>query len=111
MTTKGSSKTAFPRKVQTTFRMMDRLNVGGTSSSYTWRLNSLYDPDYTSTGKQPYMYDQYSAVYNRYRVIKTELIVDIVNNSSTVPCAAALYVDNVTTSSTSYTIASVLPFA
>jgi hypothetical protein len=57
------------------------------------------------------MYDQYTSVYNRYRVLKTELTVDIINNSSTVPCAACLYADNITASISSYTVGSVLPYA
>lgn len=36
---------------------------------YQLNLNSLFDPDRTGTGHQPYMYDQLSGLYNRYRVI------------------------------------------
>lgn len=35
---------------------------------YTFRVNSLFDPDLTSAGKQPLGFDQYAAVFNRYRV-------------------------------------------
>lgn len=44
-------------------------NVAASSSANRdFRLNSLYDPDYTSTGEQPYYFDQYSAMFARYRV-------------------------------------------
>lgn len=33
-----------------------------------FRLNSLYDPDYSGTGHQPYYYDQLAALYNYYTV-------------------------------------------
>ncbi len=32
------------------------------------RLNSLYDPNATGTGHQPYGYDQWAALYGRYKV-------------------------------------------
>ncbi len=37
----------------------------------TFRLNSIFDPDAAVGGTQPYGYDQLSALYNRYRVLKT----------------------------------------
>lgn len=36
---------------------------------YIFNLNSLYDPDRTGAGHQPYGYDPLSNLYNRYRVI------------------------------------------
>lgn len=36
---------------------------------YQFNLNSLFDPDRTGTGHQPYGFDQLSNLYNRYRVI------------------------------------------
>jgi hypothetical protein len=37
-------------------------------SGYQFRINSIYDPDYTGTGHQPYMHDQLAALYAQYRV-------------------------------------------
>lgn len=57
--------------------------IAFTSSSTTggdwywqFRLNSLYDPDATGTGSQPTGFDQWMALYERYRVIACE--VDLV---------------------------------
>lgn len=36
---------------------------------YTFNLNSLYDPNRTGIGHQPYGYDTLATMYNRYRVI------------------------------------------
>lgn len=48
-----------------------RLNVTSTSgalSIYQISGNSAFDPDYTSTGLQPEAWDQFSAMFQRYRV-------------------------------------------
>lgn len=39
------------------------------SGQYVMNLNSLFDPDRTGFGHQPYGYDNLSLLYNRYRVI------------------------------------------
>lgn len=41
----------------------------GASGQYTFNLNSLFDPDRTGVGFQPYGFDPLSNLYNRYRVI------------------------------------------
>ncbi len=41
---------------------------GGIPYDYQFRLNSIFDPDYTSTGHQPLGRDQWAAFYGRYRV-------------------------------------------
>lgn len=40
----------------------------GVGSDNLYRLNSIFDPDLTGTGTQPYGRDTYAAIYNRYRV-------------------------------------------
>jgi hypothetical protein len=76
------------------FRWNARLTYGvnvaiGTSGSiptatrYRFRLNSLYDPDWTATGNQPYQYDQMTAIYRRYIVRKA--YVDLTFNNPTSP--------------------------
>lgn len=48
---------------------------GGTTFDYQFRLNSIYDPNYTGTGHQPYGYDQYNTFYNRYRVHRVDYVI------------------------------------
>ena len=50
-------------------------------SSYGFNLNSVYDPDRSSTGHQPYGYDQLSALYNRYRVINCSWRINVASDS------------------------------
>jgi hypothetical protein len=40
----------------------------GTINGKSFRLNSLYDPDYSGAGHQPYQYDQLTAIYGHYIV-------------------------------------------
>ena len=37
-------------------------------SVYRFRCNSVYDPDYTGTGHQPYGYDQITPLYSQFNV-------------------------------------------
>ncbi len=46
-----------------------------TGSEYVFRLNSLYDPDLTGTGHQPYGFDQFAALYSRYKVDRVHIDV------------------------------------
>lgn len=39
------------------------------TGQYVFRLNSLYDPDLTGVGHQPYGFDNLALLYNRYRVV------------------------------------------
>lgn len=48
-----------------------QLNLAATTGSqYSFNLNSIFDPDRTGVGHQPYGFDQLAALYNRYRVLK-----------------------------------------
>lgn len=50
----------------------------GVFSELNWALNSLYDPHTTFGGHQPYMYDQFAALYSQYRVLKARIIFTMV---------------------------------
>lgn len=42
---------------------------GGTYAPYVMNLNSIFDPNRTGVGHQPYGHDTFLTLYNRYRVI------------------------------------------
>lgn len=64
--------------------------VAGAIGNYRFRCNSLYDPDYTSTGHQPLGFDQAGALYDHYTVVGAKISVVFVNFSA-VPLAVALH--------------------
>lgn len=45
-------------------------NITLSSIDYQFRLNSLFDPDFTGGGHQPKGFDQLAALYQRYRVYR-----------------------------------------
>lgn len=61
----------FPNTLETTLRYSEIVYLTSTSGSvaqYAFRLNSLFDPNFTGTGHQPYYFDQLAAVYKRYTI-------------------------------------------
>lgn len=54
---------------------------------YKWNLNSLFDPNRTGIGHQPYGYDQLSALYNRYRVISCKYVLSAISDSANIAYA------------------------
>lgn len=66
-------KWPIPNASRVVFRYNDWLKLTSTTGSIAsaqWRMNSLYDPDYSYTGHQPYGYDQLSGMYAAYIVTK-----------------------------------------
>lgn len=54
----------------------------GTPMYHQYRINSLFDPNYTGTGHQPLGFDQLSTLYNRYRVYGMKYKVTFVNRDT-----------------------------
>jgi hypothetical protein len=54
----------------------------GYYDTHVFRGNSVYDPDYTGVGVQPYYFDNLAAIYNRYRVISSTIVVTLMSDSS-----------------------------
>jgi hypothetical protein len=71
-----------PSKMRRILRYNSQLTLTapGTSTitNYQFRLNSLYDPDLTSTGHQPMGYDQLTALYNQWVVTRCRVIVNAI---------------------------------
>ncbi len=56
--------------------------VGVYGTEQVFRLNSIYDPDLTSTGHQPYGHDTMATLYNRYRVNRVRICLKISDPSA-----------------------------
>ncbi len=51
-------------------------SVAGVGAYYQYRLNSIYDPDFTSTGTSSLGYSQWMAMYSRHRVVKVRVMLN-----------------------------------
>lgn len=67
---------------------------GAEAHTHVWRMNSVFDPDYTGVGHQPRYFDQMAALYNRYRVDACKAIIRINNRTSNSGIVALLTADN-----------------
>jgi len=56
--------------------------LSGLATAYTFRCNSLYDPDYTGTGHQPLGYDQIAPMYKQNVVHACRIKVGVRNYST-----------------------------
>lgn len=68
----------FPTRQRAVLRYSTNHTFNPTSvlpDTYIFRANSIFDPDYSGTGHQPYGHDQYQAIYKYYRVKKAIITV------------------------------------
>jgi len=66
------------------------INTYGAESVF--RLNSLFDPDFTGVGHQPYGFDQLSGLYAKYKVLRVtfRLIATTTSNLNNVTIGAVV---------------------
>lgn len=71
----------YPDKLVTNLRYVDTVNLtggAGVVGANVFRMNGLFDPDYSGVGHQPYYFDQLcgaagSAPYLKYRVLGSKI--------------------------------------
>jgi hypothetical protein len=56
--------------------------VAGSGASYSFAINNAYDPNFTGVGAQPLSFDQYSALYARYRVMRVSYDVSFATRTA-----------------------------
>jgi hypothetical protein len=75
-----------PRKL-VELRYEDFVTVGNlattTANQYIFRLGSIFDPDRTGAGHQPYGHDTLALLYNRYRVNRVSYQIEFPSNADT----------------------------
>lgn len=71
--------------------------AAGSVATNVFRVNSVYDPDFTGVGGSVVGYSQLSAMYGRYRVLSAIAEVTFLNTSATTPLTCFIAVNPVTT--------------
>lgn len=54
--------------------------AAGAGAFQTFALTNLFDPDYTGVGFQPVSFDQWSQMYNRFRVMGVKVVMELCSN-------------------------------
>jgi len=63
------------------------LLLGSTgTASYVYSANSAVDPDPTGLGHQPYYFDRYAGLYDRYVVLNSRIKITTSVDTSTGQC-------------------------
>jgi len=103
----------FPPSEAVTLRYSDMQAYapGSTYGQWTYRGNSLFDPDFSGGGHQPRYYDTYSSVYQYYRVNLSKIKITVSNYQamSSVVMVVVPHTDIIT--ATSYAAMVELPYA
>lgn len=75
--------TPFAQRYITKMKYAEVRTVSGPTSGglvqYNFRLNSIFDPNLTGVGHQPYGHDQLADLYNRYRVYRVDYAISALN--------------------------------
>jgi len=92
----------FPLKSQMTHRYVETTGLTCTSgviTNFRYSCNGMHDPNHTGVGHQPYYYDQLTAIYAHYTVIKSKMKLTCTPAlSGSLPCAIVCYINDDTTS-------------
>ena len=76
---------------------LDPPSSGGlTDVTNVWRfsINSLYDPDYSGVGHQPMYFDNYTQVYQKYKVKYAKITATVINHYVNAVDGGLAYVNN-----------------
>jgi len=75
----------FPPRTHKVLRYHTNVNIttsAGAVSTYIFRANDLFDPDFTSTGHQPMGFDQMMVFYNHFAVDRCRIKVNFNNTAA-----------------------------
>lgn len=92
-TTKVKTVGPLPPRIITKLRYSATFTSGLVLYDSQFRLNSLFDPDYTGAGHQPYGFDSYASIYSKYRVFACKYRIKAVTSNAT-PCQITVVTNN-----------------
>lgn len=78
----------FAQRYITKLKYSQPFVIDNFTPNYQFNLNSIFDPDRSGVGHQPYGFDQLAAIYNRYRVISCSWNINAISGTSAFRIAA-----------------------
>jgi len=66
----------FPTRMVATLRYVETIAINSaivSAANTSVACNSIYDPNLTGTGHQPYGHDTYASIYNQYTVLRSTI--------------------------------------
>jgi len=89
---RSNRPTGIPDTMQLKMKYTSAIDItdAGAGGVYVFRGNSIYDPDYTSTGGQPTSRDEWAAFYNYYRVRASKIRTSFVSLSNLASTSAMI---------------------
>lgn len=94
-----------PPCVRTRVKFSQRVQIASTTGAlgtYLYRANGLDDPDVTGAGAQPEGFDEWMAMYDRYRVVSSKIKITGASQGTTNNSASFLMVIVPSGSATAY---------
>lgn len=92
----------FGRKMYTKLKYNEAVTIAasgtaGFATGYKYRLNSLFDPNFTGTGHQPRGYDELMAIFEKYTVVNAKITATFIQDT-TVPSVCGIRITDGVTS-------------
>lgn len=74
------------------------LNTGGgvQTGNYIYCANGCFKPDLIAAGHQPYLYDQMTAIYTQYHVVKSNITWRVMSNATSAATITSFIDDDAT---------------
>lgn len=83
-----------PQRFITKMKYSQVITTAAVTGSYVMNLNSIFDPDRSGGGHQPYGFDTLASLYNRYRVISCGYRLQVAMGSTSNPIILTAYPAN-----------------
>jgi len=79
-------RVGFPKTTMVKLRYVSGVSLDstiGNVATYTFRANSIFDPDFSGIGHQPMNHDTWATLYNHYVVVGSKVTVTFHNPTTT----------------------------
>jgi len=86
-----------PLRLMNTVKYVEELQVATDATGFGYHqisANGLYDPNLALGGHQPMYFDQLTALYNHYHVMKSKIKITAIRTGTNSNCIMVLYLDD-----------------